>query len=81
MTALARVKLPFFKDFGNAKSTGGLPYTHANNIGAHAAMTAAIVIVLVELALITWIRHRYMDTPPLSGGPSAGGVVRRRART
>jgi hypothetical protein len=42
MTALARVKLPLFKDFGNAKSsTGGLPYTHAGNIGAHAVMTVA----------------------------------------
>ena len=31
-----------------------------------AAMTAAIVVVLLELAAITWIRNHYMDTPPLS---------------
>src|SRR5438034_7894503 len=37
-----------------------LPFLISN---FRAAMTAAIVIVLVELALITWIRHRYMDTP------------------
>src|ERR1019366_8054015 len=27
------------------------------------ALTAAIAVVLVELAIITWIRQRYMDTP------------------
>jgi erythrin-vacuolar iron transport family protein len=26
-------------------------------------MTAAVVVVAVELSAITWIRHRYMDTP------------------
>jgi len=30
------------------------------------AMTVAIAVVLVELATITWVRHRFMDTPPLS---------------
>src|ERR1700676_3905399 len=30
------------------------------------AMTAAVVVVLVELGVITWIRSHYMDTPPLS---------------
>jgi len=30
------------------------------------ALTVAIVVVLVELAVITWIRHRYMDTPTVS---------------
>ena len=38
----------------------------------HAAMTAAIVVVLVELGVITWIRHRYMDTPPLSAALQVG---------
>jgi erythrin-vacuolar iron transport family protein len=28
----------------------------------HIALTAAIMIVLVELLTIAWIRHRYMDT-------------------
>src|SRR6202161_2949402 len=31
-----------------------------------AAMIAAIVVVVLELAVITWIRHRYMDTPTVS---------------
>ena len=30
------------------------------------AMTIAVVIVAIELALIAWIRHRYMDTPLLA---------------
>jgi rubrerythrin len=30
------------------------------------AMTIAVVIVAIELAVIAWIRHRYMDTPLLS---------------
>jgi hypothetical protein len=30
------------------------------------------VVVLVELAVITWIRHRYMDTPPLSAALQVG---------
>ena len=29
----------------------------------HVAMTVAIAVVLVELATITWVRHRFMDTP------------------
>ena len=32
----------------------------------HLAMTAAIFVVVVELAVISYIRHRYMDTPFLS---------------
>jgi rubrerythrin len=32
------------------------------------AMTAAAVVVLVELGVISWVRHRYMDTPPLAAG-------------
>ncbi len=30
------------------------------------ALAAAIIIVVLELAAISWIRWRYMDTPPLS---------------
>jgi rubrerythrin len=36
------------------------------------AMAAAIIIVLVELGLISWIRHRYMETPPLSAALQVG---------
>jgi rubrerythrin len=37
-----------------------------------AAMIAAIAVVVLELAAITWIRNRYMDTPPLSAALQVG---------
>jgi len=36
------------------------------------AMTAAIAVVIAELAAITWVRHRYMETPPLSAALQVG---------
>ena len=36
------------------------------------AMIAAVCVVVVELGTITWIRHRYMDTPPLSAALQVG---------
>ena len=36
------------------------------------AMTAAMIVVLLELAIITWIRNHYMDTPPLSAAVQVG---------
>jgi rubrerythrin len=36
------------------------------------AMTAAVIVVVCELAIISWIRHRYMDTPPLSAALQVG---------
>jgi rubrerythrin len=41
------------------------------------AMTAAIIVVAVELAVISWIRNRYMDTPLLSAAFQVvvGGVL------
>jgi hypothetical protein len=30
------------------------------------AMIVAFAVVIVELALISWVRWKYMDTPPLS---------------
>lgn len=40
-----------------------LPYLiHNFNV----ATTVAIVVVLFELATITWVRHRFMETPPVS---------------
>jgi hypothetical protein len=30
------------------------------------ALGVAIVVVLIELGVITWIRHRFMDTPTVS---------------
>jgi rubrerythrin len=38
----------------------------------HVAMFAAIAVVIVELATISWIRNRYMDTPPLSAALQVG---------
>ncbi len=32
----------------------------------HIATTIAVAVVVVELGLISWVRHRYMDTPFLS---------------
>jgi VIT1/CCC1 family predicted Fe2+/Mn2+ transporter len=36
------------------------------------AMMAAVAVVVVELAAITWIRHRYMDTPTMSAALQVG---------
>jgi erythrin-vacuolar iron transport family protein len=43
----------------------------------HAAMTIAFLVVLVELAVIIWIRHRYMETPIMSAATQAalGGAL------
>jgi rubrerythrin len=41
------------------------------------AFFIACTVVLVELGIITWIRHKYMDTPPLSAAIQVfvGGVL------
>jgi erythrin-vacuolar iron transport family protein len=41
------------------------------------ALVIAVAVVVVELGVITWIRHRYMDTPMLSAGMQValGGVL------
>jgi rubrerythrin len=43
----------------------------------HLAMTAAVSVVAVELAAISYVRHRYMDTPFLSAAFQVvvGGVL------
>jgi VIT1/CCC1 family predicted Fe2+/Mn2+ transporter len=58
---------------GLMTALGGLGHTLPfliPNFGA--AMTAAIVVVVIELAAITWVRHRYMETPPLSAALQVG---------
>lgn len=46
---------------------GGLGHTLPFMIADfHAAFTIAVAVVLVELVIISWIRHHYMDTPFLS---------------
>jgi erythrin-vacuolar iron transport family protein len=37
-----------------------------------AAMTAAMLVVVIELGIISWVRHRYMDTPALSAALQVG---------
>jgi erythrin-vacuolar iron transport family protein len=41
------------------------------------AMVIAVVIVVIELLVIAWVRHRYMDTPLLSAcfQVIVGGVI------
>ena len=36
------------------------------------AMTAAMLVVVIELGIISWIRHRYMETPALSAALQVG---------
>jgi len=36
------------------------------------AMAAAIIVVVIELAVISWIRHRYMETPVWSAAMQVG---------
>jgi hypothetical protein len=40
-------------------------------------MTAAVIVVAIELAVISWIRNKYMDTPLLSAAFQVvvGGVL------
>lgn len=36
------------------------------------AMSAAVIVVAIELAIISWIRHKYMDSPLLSAAVQVG---------
>ncbi len=51
-----------------------LPFLISN---FHLAMIVAVAVVAVELAAISWIRHRYMDTPLLAAAFQVvvGGVL------
>ena len=42
-----------------------------------AALSAAALVVVIELGIISWVRHRYMDTPALSAALQVGlgGIV------
>jgi VIT1/CCC1 family predicted Fe2+/Mn2+ transporter len=60
---------PWFRGLvcGAMTALGGIGHTlpyliHNFNV----ATTVAIIVVLFELATITWIRNRFMDTPPVS---------------
>ncbi len=63
---------------GLMTTAGGIGHTLPYLIGDfRVATTAAIVVVAVELAIISWIRHRYMDTPFLHAAFQVvvGGVL------
>jgi erythrin-vacuolar iron transport family protein len=52
---------------GLMTATGGIGHTLPFLIPSfHIAFTLAVFVVAVELAIISYIRHRYMDTPLLS---------------
>ena len=36
------------------------------------AMIAAVCVVVIELGVISWVRHRYMETPALSAALQVG---------
>ena len=46
-----------------------LPFLIAN---VHLATLLAVVVVVAELAVISWIRWKYMDTPPISAAMQVG---------
>lgn len=63
---------------GLMTAAGGLGHTLPFLIGSfHAAFIAAVIVVAVELAVISYVRHRYMDTPLLSSAMQVivGGVA------
>ncbi|HEX4003433.1 MAG TPA: hypothetical protein VHX36_12355 [Candidatus Acidoferrales bacterium] len=52
---------------GLMTAAGGLGHTLPFLISNfHLAFMAAVVVVAAELAIISYVRHRYMDTPLLS---------------
>ncbi len=58
---------------GAMTALGGIGHTLPFLIpGFRVAMTVAFFVVLVELGVITWIRHRYMDTPTISAALQVG---------
>jgi len=58
---------------GAMTSLGGIGHTLPFLLpGFQAAMTAAIIVVIVELAAISWIRHRYMESTLWSAALQVG---------
>lgn len=64
---------------GLMTATGGIGHTLPFLIADfHLALVAAVIVVVVELAIISYVRHRYMDTPLLSSSLQVilgGGLV------
>ncbi len=58
---------------GAMTSLGGIGHTLPFLIpGFQAAMTAAMIVVVLELAVISWIRHRYMESTLWSAAVQVG---------
>lgn len=63
---------------GLMTTLGGLGHTLPYLIGdVQTATTVAILVVTIELLIIAWIRHRYMDTPiiPAAAQVIIGGIL------
>jgi erythrin-vacuolar iron transport family protein len=63
---------------GLMTALGGIGHTLPYLIsGFSVATTIAIAVVLVELGVITWVRHRYMETPAFSAAlqVALGGAI------
>jgi len=63
---------------GLMTAAGGIGHTLPFLIGSfNVAFAAAVIVVAVELAIISYVRHRYMDTPLLSSAFQVivGGVM------
>lgn len=66
---------PWFRGLvcGAMTTIGGIGHTLPFLINDFRIATgAAIAVTLIELAVITWIRYKYMDTPPLSAAFQVG---------
>ena len=58
---------------GLMTTLGGIGHTLPFLIAAFwTATLVAIAVVIVELGIITWVRWRYMDTPPVSAAMQVG---------
>ena len=58
---------------GLMTTVGGIGHTLPFLLpGFQTATVLAVAVVIVELAVITWIRHRYMDTPVFSAAFQVG---------
>jgi erythrin-vacuolar iron transport family protein len=58
---------------GGMTAVGGIGHTLPFLIPQfQLAMIVAVAVVLIELLTISWIRHRYMETPPLTAAIQVG---------
>ena len=63
---------------GLMTAVGGIGHTLPFLLGDfHLAIIAAVFVVVIELGVISWVRHRYMETTALSAvlQVGLGGVL------